>query len=221
VIEWLNGVRPGEDGVDFDPSEVGEQIALAFRRNAKLASPEYSDSGNIRTFEFPDFRGTEEVMLAPGAELPTKTVADLPVFRPGEFIKGQLYRGWTKGAHEAYAFDSEPEALAANLLDPAFEVEWWVRNSPVRLEIDTPAGRYRPDFLVKLTNEAGGEYIVLEPKADFRWEDPLSEERLKNKGAREWAERQRLLGHNISIGVALESDIRRSGSWAELRPRLR
>jgi len=221
VLHWLSGVRPDGGPVDFDPAEVGEQVAIALRRNARLAAPEYQDIGQTRTFTFPSFTGSEEVMLAPGAAPPSKTVSDMPMFEPGDFRKGQLYRGWRQSGHEAYAFDSEPEALAAKLLDQATEVEWWVRNAPVRLEIDTPAGRYRPDFLVKFVTDNGVSYLILEAKADFRWEDPLSEERLKNRAAREWSERQRLAGHHICIGVALETDIRRSASWAELRPRLR
>jgi hypothetical protein len=91
----------------------------------------------------------------------------------------------------------------------------------VRLEIDTPAGIYRPDFLARRSSGGDDPHLVLEAKADFRWEDPLSEARLKNRAAQGWAEQQRTLGYNISIAVALESDIRRSGSWAELVPRLK
>lgn len=221
VLKWLAGVRPGEGPVDFDPAEVGEQVAAALRRNAKLAAPEYQDTTKGRVFTFPAYTGREEVMLAPGAAPPRKTVADLPLFEPGRFRKGQLYRGWIKGVHEAYAFDSEPEALAAKLLDQAAEVGWWVRNAPVRFEIDTPAGRYRPDLLVELPDGGKSAFLILEPKSDERWEDPLGEERLKNRAAREWADRQRAAGHEIGIGLALESDIRRSASWAELRARLR
>ena len=160
-------------------------------------------------------------MLAPGASPPTKTVSDLPVFIIGNFKPRQHYRGWTKSVHSAYAFDSEPEALLAGLLDHANEISWWARNSPVRLEIDTPAGIYRPDFITGLPSVRGASYLVLEAKADFRWEDRFSEARLKNRSAQEWAEQQRTLGHNIRISLALESDIRGSGSWAELVRRLK
>jgi len=221
VTSWLATVRPGDGPVDFDPSEVGEEIASALRRNAKLASPEYQHSKAEYIFTFPDFIGTVEQMLAAGAEPPTLTVADMPSFVRGHFKPRQLYSGWTRSGHEAYAFDAEPEALAARLLDKDAEVEWWVRNDPVRMEIETPAGRYRPDFVVKLQSSSGSSYLLLEPKADHRWSDPLSEARLKNRAAIEWADRQRSLGYNIDAGLALETDIRRSASWPELRARLR
>jgi superfamily II DNA or RNA helicase len=220
VMTWLASVRPGDGPVDFDPAEVGEHVAAALRRNAKLSAPEYQDTGKGRIFEFPSYTGWEEVMLSPGASPPTITLGDLPVFEPGRFKKGQLYKGWMKGGYTACAFDSEPEVLAALLLDRSADVSWWVRNAPVRLEIDTPAGRYRPDFLVALSGEQG-TFLILEVKADERWEDPLGEERLKNKAAHEWAERQRAAGHRIWIGLALETDVRRSASWAELQARLK
>jgi hypothetical protein len=221
VLDWLAHVRPGNGPIEFDPVEVGEEIAAVLRQNTKLTAPKYRSPGPERTFRFPEYTGWEEVMLSPGAKPPTKTVADLPAFMVGNFKPRQLYRGWTKGVHSAYAFDSEPEALLARLLDHADEIEWWVRNSPVRLEIDTPAGIYRPDFLARRSSGGDDPHLVLEAKADFRWEDPLSEARLKNRAAQGWAEQQRTLGYNISIAVALESDIRRSGSWAELVPRLK
>ena len=220
VHAWLATTQPGDGPVTYDPAEVGEQIAAALRRNATLAAPQYKERQQGRTFSFPDYVGRQEVMLAPGAVAPTRTVADLPAFEVGNFIKGQLYRGWKKGIHEAYAFDSEPEALVAALLDQSSDVEWWIRNSPVRIEIETPAGRYRPDFLVKLVDGRSKAYIILEAKADHRWEDRYSEERLKNRAAQEWAEQQRKLGFDVVIGVALETDIRRSASWAELEARL-
>jgi hypothetical protein len=221
VLDWLSTVRPGEGPVDFDPTEVGERIANALRHNAKLAEPEFKSTGKERVVMFPGYAGWEEVMLAPGAKLPVKKVQDMPAFAPGRFKPRQLYQGWSRSGHRAYAFDSEPEALLARLLDQTEDIVWWVRNAPPRFEIDTPAGRYRPDFVVKLPGGEDGPYLILEAKADYRWEEPTGEARLKNRAAREWAEQQKALGHDIRIGVALESDIRRSGSWAELVPRLR
>jgi len=232
IIEtWMSDVRPGTGPVDFDPAEVGEEIAAALRRNAKMAAPEYQQVADEKVIQFPAYVGREEVMLAPGAPPPSKAVADMQFYKKDFFKKGQLYQGWsdsdgkpyrwTRAGHEAYAFDAEPEAMAAVLLDRAEEVEWWVRNAPVRFEIETPAGgQYRPDFVVKVRSEKAPSYLLLEPKADIRWSDPQSEERLKNRAALEWAERQRALGHQIDVGVALETDIKRSASWAELFVRL-
>jgi superfamily II DNA or RNA helicase len=232
VQNWMSDVRPGTGPIDFDPAEVGEEIAAALRRNVKLAAPEYEQRAGDLTVEFPSYVGHQEVMLAPGEPLPTITVASLPFYERDAFKKGQLYQGWvsdvsntthrwTKAGHEAYAFDSEPEAMTAVLLDRAQEVDWWVRNAPVRFEIETPVGgSYRPDFIVKYKEDTPISYLFLEPKADHRWTDPLSDERLKNRAALEWAERQRAIGHQISVGVALETDIRRSASWPELFARL-
>ena len=218
VLDWLSTIRPGSGPVEFDPAEVGERIADCLRHNAKLAEPEFKSTGKELVIKFPKYTGWHEVMLAPGVKPPVKTADDMPIFVRGDFKVRQLYRGWSRGGHRAYAFDSEPEALLAKLLDQADGVEWWVRNSPTRFEIDTPAGRYRPDFVIKFTD---GRYLILEAKADFRWEEPTGDARLKNQAAREWAKLQSIQGYNIDIAVALESNIRQSASWAEIAPRLK
>ena len=202
IIEtWMSDVRPGTGPIDFDPAEVGEEIAAALRRNAKMAAPEYQQVAGEKVGQFSGYVGREEVMLAPGVPPPSKTVADQLYQGWTADTDGKLHR-WVRAGHEAYAFDSEPEVTAAVLLDQAEEVEWWVRNSPVRFEIETPAGgHYRPDFVIKLRSEKTPSYLLLEPKADHRWSDPESEERLKNRAALEWAERQRALGHHIGVEI--------------------
>lgn len=218
VLHWLNTTSPGHEPVEYDPVEVGEAIAAALRTNAQLVAPEYADLKKPATVRFSDYVGVEEVMCAPGATPPTKSVADLPTLTLPDFQQRQLYSGWMTGVHEAYAFDVFPEAKLAKLLDAASEIRWWVRNSPHQFEIDTPAGRYRPDFVVQTTED---EAIILEAKADFQWQSPLSEARIKSASASEWAAKQRALGFSFRLAVALESEILRSGSWAELFPRLR
>jgi hypothetical protein len=58
--------------------------------------------------------------------------------------------------------------------------------------------------------------LVLEAKGDHLWKDPLDDSRLKAAAAKEWAAAQRSGGMSIRIGVVLETQIRRAGSWAEL-----
>jgi superfamily II DNA or RNA helicase len=221
VAEWINSVRPGDASVEFDPTEVGEEIAAALRHSAKLLEPEYVGNARSLVVTFPAHTGWQEVMLAPGAQPPLIELSNLPIYQPtGDFVVRRLYRGWSKAGHAAYAFDSEPEAILAWLLDHAEEVLWWVRNVPCRLEIGTPAGAFRPDFVARVSTAQASEILILEAKADHRWEEPTSEARIKQAAAKEWAERQRELGYPVRVALALESDIRRSGSWSELRPRL-
>ena len=82
------------------------------------------------------------------------------------------------------------------------------------------SGRQRRGAGIRLNcnSSSGSSYLLQKPITGGH---PLSEDRLKNRAAREWAGRQRSLGYNIDVGLALETDIRRSSSWPELRARLR
>jgi superfamily II DNA or RNA helicase len=220
VSEWLDSARPGASEIDFDPAEVGEEIARVLEAGARIRPARYETRFGTDTVQFPAYRMLQEVMIAPGAPVPTLSVAEMPVYEGKGFARGQLYRGWKKALHLAYAFDSEPEALLAKLLDSAPTVVWWVRNHPARFRLQTPAGEYRPDFLVLVKDGEKGRLLVLEAKGDHLWKDPLDDSRLKSSAANEWAEVQSAAGFLVSVTVALESEIRASGSLAELESRI-
>lgn len=220
VSEWLETVRPGQDQVDFDPAEVGEEVASALEAGARLKPARYETSTGIETVTFTKYTGRQEVMIAADAPVPTIRLQDLPTYEGRDFVPAQLYGGWSKAVHPACSFSSEPEALVARLLESAASVVWWARNDPFRFRLDTPAGEFRPDFVVMIRDARGDRFLVLEAKGDHLWKDPTDDARLKAAAARHWAAAQRAAGHAIYVGVALESDIRRSGSWAELEMRL-
>ncbi len=220
VIGWLDFVRPGIEDIDFDPAEVGEEIASILEASARLKPAKYRLLPGTQVVGFPAYCGKHELMLAPGETVPTLSVNDMAIYDGTSFVRRQLYRGWRKALHAAYPFDSEPEALLARLFDSAESVIWWVRNSPPQFRLDTPAGEYRPDFIIQTTGEHGEGYLVLEAKGDYLWKDPLDDSRLKAAAAKEWAAAQTSGGMAIRVGVVLESEIRRAGSWAELHGHL-
>jgi superfamily II DNA or RNA helicase len=220
VASWLDSVRPGATEIDFDPAEVGEEIANALEAGARVKPARYETRPGTETVIFPAYTCKHEVMIGPGETVPTLSVADMLVHDERTFSSGQLYRGWRRSIHPAYSFDSEPEALLARLLDRATDVVWWVRNDPPRFRLETPAGEYRPDFIVLIRDDKGDRILVLEAKGDYLWKDRLDDSRLKAAAAKEWAAAQVVAGIPVYTGVALETEIRRSGSWAELETRL-
>jgi superfamily II DNA or RNA helicase len=215
VRKWLDEVRPGSSDVDFDPAEVSEEFAKALQAGARVKPARYESCDGKDICLFSSYVGKQDVMISPGEQIPTITTDQLPVFHGSNFVRGQLYRGWGKSVHAAYAFDSRPEALLAGLLDKAPNVAWWLRNDPVRFKLETPAGQYRPDFVVCLS-EHKPLILILEAKGDHMWVDPQHESRLKSAAAKEWAAIQMGAGFAMLAGVALQSDIERSGSWEEL-----
>lgn len=220
VRQWLDAARPNASEVEYDPVEVAQEIASALEQGARIKPARYESRPGVETCDFPAYVGKQEVMIGAGAPAPSVAASDLPVFDGTEFVVGQLYRGWNKSLHPAYAFDSRPEAVLARLLDKAASVIWWVRNEPVRLRMETPAGQYRPDFVAHESTASGPRILILEAKGDHMWVDPTHESRLKGSAAKEWAAMQRAAGYAIEAAVALQSEIESAGSWDELSGRL-
>jgi superfamily II DNA or RNA helicase len=93
--------------------------------------------------------------------------------------------GWARCLHQAVPFDSEPEYSTARILDSSTEIDWWLRNQGGALTLDTPAGRYSPDFAVMVKTD--GITVLLEVKGAHLF-GPDSEARLKKKAAKIWCE---------------------------------
>jgi hypothetical protein len=186
-------------------------------------SPRYLPVSSKRRVAFPGYRLIANVPALPGVPRPTSlAVEDLPTIGAREtFVRFQPYRGWRSALHEAYSFDSWPEAKLATLLDVAADVVWWVRNQPRRLHIATPAGMYNPDFVVLMNTEPKRTVLILEAKADDFWNPPESAPRLKARAAATWCAAQPSeLSTSWLYALALESDINAAASWPELFPRL-
>jgi hypothetical protein len=97
-------------------------------------------------------------------------------------------------------------------------VSSWVRNDPRRFRIQTPAGTYSPDFIVR----SSGTIWLVEVKGSVFWADPGSEPRLKASAAAKWAAAQTAIsGVPWAYGVALDDSVRNTGSWEALVPQLR
>jgi len=234
VIEkWLDYVVHTNDdialdeGVPFDPLEIGEEIAQIVTNDLTSKSGTYSDSGNTIDIQFGPYSTHVEVTLPEGTtQIPTAIGLDqLPQFdrlKVDGFVRNQHYRGWRRSLHPICSFDSPEEALTACLLDDCGAVDWWVRNEPKKLAIPTPAGPFHPDFVacVRLI-EGKTALLILEVKGDRFWSEPGSEPRVKAGAAVEWSSDQgQFSSPPILFGVALTSEIWRYNTLQALLPRL-
>lgn len=223
VQRWLDEARPKDRFVPFDPFEVGDEIARVIKQGLERESAQYIPASSKRRVAFPGFRLIANVPALLGVPRPTSLrVEELPTIGARDtFVRFQPCRGWRSALHDAYSFDSWPEAKLATLLDVADDVVWWVRNQPRRLQIATPAGVYNPDFVALLDTQPKRTLLILESKADDFWNPPESVPRLKARAAAAWCEAQPPeLPTLWSYAVALESDIERVASWPELFARL-
>lgn len=222
VERWLVSLKRDVEMVEFDPAEVGDEIARQLRGGAERQIATYADCGKNLVIQFPEYEVFLEIALKEGKSAPKASLSMLPSITEEVPARDVPYRGWQRNLHEACVFDSKHEALVALMLDQASEVSIWVRNQPRRLVIPTPAGNHYPDFVVWTRNEKTGaeETLLLEVKGDIYWSPPDSSSRLKSRAAAIWATEQAKYGHAIVYRVALEQDVEASSSWADLCRRI-
>lgn len=123
----------------------------------------------------------------------------------------QVIGGWARCVHECVAFDSYGELAVARCIDRSSEVGWWFRNLPGMLTLDTPAGRYSPDFGIFLA--LGSEKILLEVKGDVFVNDAA----IKRAAAELWCEAiSDATGQKWSYWFLMESDIAACSAWSDV-----
>ena len=225
IIEaWLQAAQADDNEVDFDPAEVGEEIGRIIVDDARKRALQYQSTGRPLHFEPGPYSIDIIRTREPGAEPPPPRIEELEVATASSFAPGAVVRGfdghlWNLALHAAYAFDSLPELRFAWLVDHDGGVDWWVRNQPRRLRIATPAGLFSPDFIIRMKD---GVIMIIEVKGSIYWTPPDSEAQIKAKCAARWALAEtELSGNTVKFGVALDSDVESSASFAVLRERLR
>lgn len=129
--------------------------------------------------------------------------------------KQQLISGWKRCIHREVPFDAFHEMTIARCIDRCPEVTWWLRNLPTILALDTPAGRYSPDFAIFLTT--GNKNILLEVKGDIYAESELSTARIKKQAAELWCN---AVSQNAATPweywFLLDSDAKDCNTWSDI-----
>lgn len=113
---------------------------------------------------------------------------------------------WSRGAHEAYLFDTPNEFLAAKILDQTYGIHLWVRNDPPGLVIPTPVGNFEPDFFYVRDVDGATRNGILEIKGEFLYEAPEQKDPIKVRAACEWVKRANTAGAHPSWEFALVFD---------------
>lgn len=228
IDSWLSQQAYDGDLVPYDPSEVAGELSRILRRRVQARSAAYQETGAKAELSFADF--TIEAELPPGEFTKAQLeLSDIQAYSPDITFRPRYpYKGWRRGCHEVYTFDTSPEAKVAWLIDNHAGVRWWVRNQPRRFRVPTPLGNYHPDFLLYLDEFLGipRVLLLLEVKMDLLWESEDGEARLKASAAREWCRVQTEAGAksveptNWMQSTALQSMIDDSSTWAGLEERL-
>lgn len=133
--------------------------------------------------------------------------------------KRHLYTGWARCLHRAVPFDVYHELTIARCIDRSDEITWWFRNTPAILTIDTPAGRYSPDFAVFLT--LGDLNILLEVKGDIYAQGDSSTALIKKRAAELWCNAvSQSSGQSWEYWFLLDSDAEQCSTWSDIENRV-
>ena len=122
---------------------------------------------------------------------------------------------WAKRSHINFCvYDSTWEASEAFILDHDENVEAWVKNDHLGFEVlyvfKGVVKKYRPDFLIRLTN---GKMLVLEVKGEDNQQNQT-----KRTFLGEWCRAVNAQGGFGSLGLGcLPSSSRREGHTGEAR----
>ncbi len=150
---------------------------------------------------------------------PTRTARPVSsADRHGAFSKSTGYVGWRRSMYGQVWFDSSTERNAANILDDAAQVHYWVRLRIGDLPIlwNGAGNWYHPDFIAV---ETDGTHWVVEVKADNELES--EDVRSKRQAAKRWANHVSAdpsLGARWRYLLVSESQIQTAkGSWAALK----
>ncbi len=132
--------------------------------------------------------------------------------------KIHLYTGWKRCLHRAVPFDVYHELTIARCIDRSPEVNWWFRNTPSILALDTPAGRYSPDFAVFLT--VNDRNILLEVKGDIYAQGNDSIAVVKKRAAELWCNAvSEASGNSWEYWFLLDTDADKCYTWSDIQQR--
>lgn len=198
-----------DDPVYIDPLRLSVALASQIRRRWRERPPSYEVIDGDRVLAVSDAR----VLVDQDIEAPVRPDQGVPAFRP------RLPIGpWSRGAHEAYLFDTPNEFLAARILDQTDGVSLWLRNDPPSFVIPTPVGNFEPDFLYVRAKSGATSNGMLEIKGEFLYEAPEQKDPIKVRAACEWVQRANAGGADPrwEFAMVFDADVPSCVSLADL-----
>jgi hypothetical protein len=197
--------------VNLSPEAVAGHIKKHLDAVYFNIAPEYVATGTSRTVSLEGI----SVRRPEGFEtIDEATISSEASWRRAEGRK-QLFSGWKRCLHGFLPFDVYHELTVARCIDRSLDVGWWFRNLPGILIIDTPAGRYSPDFAIFLPAE--NRFVLLEVKGDIYAEAASSVSSVKKRAAELWCHAvSQASGNRWEYWFLLDSDALHCNNWADL-----
>jgi superfamily II DNA or RNA helicase len=171
-----------EESIDLSPEAVAAHVKANLENLNTSLKPEYVATSDIRDLSL---EGVKTLVPEGYKILAEATIGSKTAWDNAEARRMPI-RGWKRCVHEAVPFDVFHELSIARCIDRCSEVGWWFRNLPGILSLDTPAGRYSPDFAIFITTST--KNILLEVKGDIFAQGTNSEAIVKKNASELWCE---------------------------------
>ncbi|MDB2422187.1 hypothetical protein N9X05_09295 [Paracoccaceae bacterium] len=111
IIAWLRATGLTDEQVDFDPSEIGEEIGRIVVDGAKRTALAYQETGRREIIDFPDFSVSFQISCSEVEDPPSPTIEKIKIVSQNSFVPGMMVAGadghsWSTSLHPAHSFDS-------------------------------------------------------------------------------------------------------------------
>lgn len=197
--------------VNFSPEAVAGHVKKHLDRIYTSITPEYFSAGGSR--EIP-LKGIQ-IQRQEGYKIINEATITSDAVWTRSKGSYQLISGWKRCVHCEVPFDVYHEMTIARCIDRCPDVAWWFRNLPSILALDTPAGRYSPDFAILLTLDKRN--ILLEVKGDIYAEADTSLSSVKKYAAELWCQAaSQADGKPWEYWFLLDTDAKYCNTWSDI-----
>lgn len=200
--------------VPFSPEAVASHVARYLDSIYSSIKPTYVPSGSDKVIQLKDI----EILRPETFNTLNEASIGSETAWAKEQGKRQMFSGWKRCIHNAVPFDVYHELTIARCIDRCPDISWWFRNLPSILTLDTPAGRYSPDFAILIT--LSHRNILLEVKGDIYAESETSTSRVKKDAAELWCKAASEVSDiPWEYWFLLDSDAKFCNTWADIETR--
>jgi superfamily II DNA or RNA helicase len=182
VEAFLHQCEQAGDVVELSMDAAIAHFSLHLKQLYAQQSPTYVSAGRTRI----NLRANARVSADYVKPLQAHTLVDSVKWKTLS-ATGWPVAGWTRSIFQEVPFDEYNELVVAKIIDRDVSVKWWMRNLPGILTLQTPAGKYSPDFAILLALN-DDVHVLLEVKGEIFAADPLGLASLKKDAAEKWCE---------------------------------
>ena len=211
VLSLLDTQHKDDQSVPLSPEMCATYIKGHLDAIYKGIKPLYeaTESSNII-----QLKSVKTRVSKPGEILAESSITSRSAWKSMKAVNAPI-GGWKRCVYEAVPFDVYHELTVAKCIDRCPDIGWWFRNLPGMIVLDTPAGKYSPDFAVFI--ELQTTHVLLEVKGDIYAEAYNSDASIKKRAAELWCKAvSTTTDKPWQYWFLLDSDAQKCRTWSDV-----